>query len=412
MSVFEGKHILLGVTGSIAAYKAADIASKLTQAGAEVDVVLTEHARRFITEVTFRAITRRPVLVDLFDEPEERQIAHIHLAKRADVLLVAPATANILAKLAYGIADDLLTTLALATQAKLVIAPAMNTVMWQNPATQKNVRILEERGVRFVYPVEGMLACGDVGAGKLADTPTILQALEEVLNPPLRGVRILVTAGPTEEPIDAVRHISNPSSGKMGYAIAEEALRQGAEVTLVTGPTLLEPPAGARTICVRTAQQMLDACLQVYDEVDVVIATAAVSDYRPAEVWQGKRKKDDKEWTIRLVPNPDILRTLGERKGTHILVGFAAETQELLQNAQAKLREKSLDMIVANDVSQEESGFRTDTNRVTLLWADGTQHPLPLMHKREVAERVLRAVYELIRARPLPPQSHADRDTV
>ncbi|MEJ5251551.1 MAG: bifunctional phosphopantothenoylcysteine decarboxylase/phosphopantothenate--cysteine ligase CoaBC [Armatimonadota bacterium] len=399
MSVFEGKHILLGVTGSIAAYKAADIASKLTQAGAEVDVVLTEHARRFITEITFRAITRRPVLIDLFDEPEERQIAHIHLAKRADVLLIAPATANILAKLAYGIADDLLTTLALATQAKLVIAPAMNTVMWQHPATQENVRILEERGARFVYPVEGMLACGDVGAGKLADTPTILQAVEEVLNPPLRGVRVLVTAGPTEEPIDAVRHISNPSSGKMGYAIAEEAVRQGAEVTLVTGPTLLEPPAGAKTVCVRTAEQMLDACLQMYDQADVVIATAAVSDYRPAEVWQGKRKKGEQEWTIRLVPNPDILRTLGARKGKHILVGFAAETEELLQNAQTKLREKNLDLIVANDVSQEGSGFRTDTNRVTLLWADGSQQALPLMSKREVARHLLEAIRQKLLAR-------------
>ncbi|GIV15442.1 MAG: phosphopantothenoylcysteine decarboxylase [Armatimonadota bacterium] len=398
MSVFEGKHILLGVTGSIAAYKAADIASKLTQAGAEVDVVLTERARRFITEVTFRAITRRPVLIDLFDEPEERQIAHIHLAKRADVLLIAPATANILAKLAVGIADDLLSTLALATQAKIVIAPAMNTVMWQHPATQHNVRVLEERGVTFVYPTEGMLACGDMGAGKLADTPAILAAVEAVLNPPLRGVHILVTAGPTEEPIDAVRHLSNPSSGKMGYAIAEEAIRQGAEVTLVTGPTLLEPPAGAKVVRVRTAQQMLDACLQVYDEVDVVIATAAVSDYRPAEVWQGKRKKGEEEWTICLVPNPDILRILGEHKGKHILVGFAAETQELLENALAKLREKNLDLIVANDVSQEGSGFRTDTNRVTLLWADGRQEPLPLMTKREVAHRLL----EVIREQLLP----------
>jgi phosphopantothenoylcysteine decarboxylase/phosphopantothenate--cysteine ligase len=396
MSVFEGKHILLGVTGSIAAYKAADIASKLTQAGAEVDVVLTEHARRFITEVTFRAITRRPVLTDLFDEPEERQIAHIHLAKRADVLLIAPATANILAKLAVGIADDLLSTLALATQAKVVIAPAMNTVMWQHPATQHNVRLLEERGAHFVYPAEGMLACGDVGAGKLADTPVILAAVEQVLNPPLRGVRILVTAGPTEEPVDAVRHISNPSSGKMGYAIAAEAVRMGAEVTLVTGPTLLDPPAGAKTIRVRTAQQMLDACLQEYEQVDVVIATAAVSDYRPAEVWQGKRKKGEEEWTIRLVPNPDILRTLGERKGKHVLVGFAAETQELLANAQAKLREKNLDLIVANDVSQEGSGFRTDTNRVTLLWADGKQEPLPLMTKREVARHLLQRVRQLM----------------
>jgi phosphopantothenoylcysteine decarboxylase/phosphopantothenate--cysteine ligase len=396
MSVFEGKHILLGVTGSIAAYKAADIASKLTQAGAEVDVVLTEHARRFITEVTFRAITRRPVLTDLFDEPEERQIAHIHLAKRADVLLIAPATANILAKLAVGIADDLLSTLALATQAKVVIAPAMNTVMWQHPATQHNVRLLEERGAHFVYPAEGTLACGDVGAGKLADTPVILAAVEQVLNPPLRGVRILVTAGPTEEPVDAVRHISNPSSGKMGYAIAAEAVRMGAEVTLVTGPTLLDPPAGAKTIRVRTAQQMLDACLQEYEQVDVVIATAAVSDYRPAEVWQGKRKKGEEEWTIRLVPNPDILRTLGERKGKHVLVGFAAETQELLANAQAKLREKNLDLIVANDVSQEGAGFRTDTNRVTLLWADGKQEPLPLMTKREVARHLLQRVRQLM----------------
>lgn len=399
MSALEGKHILLGVTGSIAAYKAADIASKLTQAGAEVDVVLTEHARRFVTEVTFRAITRRPVLVNLFDEPEERQIAHIHLAKRADVLLIAPATANILAKLATGIADDLLSTLALATQAKLVIAPAMNTVMWQHPATQHNVRTLQERGAHFVYPVEGMLACGDVGAGKLADTPIILKAVEEVLNPPLKGIRVLITAGPTEEPLDAVRHISNPSSGKMGYAIAEEAARMGAEVTLVTGPTLLEPPLGATTIRTRTAQQMLAACLQVYDDVHMVIATAAVSDYRPAEVWQGKRKKGDAEWTIRLVPNPDILRTLGERKGKRILIGFAAETQEILQNAQAKLREKNLDMIVANDVSEEDSGFRTDTNRVTLLWADGTQTALPLMSKHEVARHLLEVVRERLLSR-------------
>lgn len=396
MSVLQGKHILLGVTGSIAAYKAADIASKLTQAGAEVDVVLTEHARHFITEVTFRAITRRPVLVDLFDEPEEKQIAHIHLAKQAEILLVAPATANILAKLACGIADDLLSTLALATQAKLLIAPAMNTVMWQHPATQQNVRILQERGAHFVYPVEGMLACGDVGAGKLADTPAILQAVEEVFSPPLKGIRILVTAGPTEEPLDAVRHLSNPSSGKMGYAIAEEALRMGAEVVLVTGPTLLSPPPGAKVFAVRTAQQMLDACLQVYDEIDVVIATAAVSDYRPAEVLAHKRKKDEGEWVIRLVPNPDILHTLGKRKKEQVLVGFAAETQELIENAAYKLAQKRLDLIAANDVSEVGSGFRSDTNRVTLLWADGKQERLPLMSKSEVARHLLNAVRQLL----------------
>lgn len=396
MPVFEGKHILLGVTGSIAAYKAADIASKLTQAGAEVDVVLTEHARRFVTEVTFRALTRRPVLVDLFDEPEERQIAHIHLAKRADVLLIAPATANILAKLATGIADDLLSTVYLATEARVIIAPAMNTVMWYHPATQHNIAVLQERGVRFVYPAEGMLACRDVGAGKLADTSTILTAVEEELNPPLRGVRMLVTAGPTEEPLDAVRHLSNPSSGKMGYAIAEEAARQGAEVTLISGPTLLEPPRGVQVIRVRTAQEMLEACLQVFEQTDVVIAAAAVSDYRPAEVWQGKRKKGATEWTIRLIPNPDILQTLAERKRGQILVGFAAETDDLLANAQVKLKQKRLDLIVANDVSEAGSGFRADTNRVTLIWSDGRQVSLPQMSKKQVAVEVLQAVRTLL----------------
>lgn len=412
--LLAGKSLLLGVTGSIAAYKAADICSRLGKLGADVHVVLTAAATQFVGPATFRALTRNPVLTDVFEEPHARRIAHIDLAQSADLVLVAPATADILARMAHGFADDMLTTclLAVPVSTPLLVAPAMNTVMWQHPATQANLRLLQERGVHIIEPEYGLLACQDVGVGKLAEPETIVRRVVDTLLPmrDYAGIHVLVTAGPTREPLDPVRFLSNRSSGKMGYAIAERAQRRGAKVTLISGPTSLAVPPGVNVVWVETASEMLDACQSHFQTCDLFIAAAAVSDYAPAQRAAHKLKKSEREGDIvlSLYPTPDILATLARRKSPHqVVVGFAAETENLLEHARHKLEAKRLDLIVANDVTQEGAGFETDTNVVTLLWPDGRQEPLPLLPKSEVADRLLTAVRPLLKAKPLKPDAGA-----
>ncbi|HLI48928.1 MAG TPA: bifunctional phosphopantothenoylcysteine decarboxylase/phosphopantothenate--cysteine ligase CoaBC [Chthonomonas sp.] len=412
--LLAGKSVLLGVTGSIAAYKAADICSRLGKLGADVHVVLTAAATRFVGPATFRALTRNPVLTDVFEEPHARRIAHIDLAQSADLVLVAPATADILAHMAHGLADDMLTTCLLAVPAStpLLVAPAMNTVMWQHPATQANLRLLRERGVRIIEPEYGLLACQDVGVGKLAEPETIVRCVVDTLFPmrDYADIHVLVTAGPTREPLDPVRFLSNRSSGKMGYAVAERAQRRGAKVTLISGPTNLPVPPGVNVVWVETASEMLDACQSHFPTCDLFVAAAAVSDYAPAQRAAHKLKKSERDGDIVLTlhPTPDILATLARRKGPHqVVVGFAAETENLLEHARYKLETKKLDLIVANDVTQEGAGFETDTNVVTLLWPDGRQEPLPLLPKSEVADRLLAAVRPLLKAKPLKPDAGA-----
>ncbi len=394
----EGKQILLGVTGSIAAYKAADLCSQLGKLGADIHVVLTHAAAQFVGVATFRALTRNPVLQDVFDEPHAKRIAHIDLAHSADLVLVAPASADILAKMVHGLADDMLSTCLLATpqHTPVLVAPAMNTVMWNHPATLGNILRLEERrNVQIVQPGHGVLACQDVGVGKLADVSEIVRAVQNALEPnrSLQDKRILITAGATREPLDPVRFLTNRSSGKMGYAIAAEAAERGAHVTLVTGVTALEPPTGiVHFLRVETAREMLAACENHFAQCDVFIAAAAVADYAPETVQPQKIKKgtDDEALTLRLIKNPDILATLAARKQPHqTVIGFAAETEDLLANAAKKLHAKNLDMIVANDVSRTDSGFDSDSNLVTFLFPNGRTEPLEPMSKRMVAAQIL-----------------------
>jgi len=400
----NSKRILLGVTGSIAAYKAADICSRLGKLDADVHVVLTANAAQFVGAPTFRALTRNPVLQDVFDEPDSQRIAHIDLAQSADLVLVAPASANLMAKLAHGIADDLLTTCLLATPAAtpLLVAPAMNTVMWEHPATVANVRTLIDRKVQFVEPATGLLACLDVGQGKLAEVDDIVRAVLSNLDRTneLEGQEYLVTAGATREPLDPVRFLSNRSSGRMGFAVAEEALRRGASVTLVSGPTGIAPPRGARLIRIETAAQMLDACLENAARCDVFVGAAAVADYTPQTVASQKIKKDNSDadsnaLILRLCRTDDILATIGLRKRPEqIIVGFAAETEHLIGHARRKLKEKNADLIVANDVTMEGAGFDVETNVVTLVRQKG-ERSLPLMPKREVAEHIVEEIQRI-----------------
>ena len=392
----ESKQILLGVTGSIAAYKAADLCSQLGKLGADVHVILTHAAAQFVGAATFRALTRNTVLQDVFDEPHAKRIAHIDLAQSADLVLVAPASADILAKMAHGFADDMLSTCLLATPSStpVLVAPAMNTVMWNHPATVANLLTLERR-VQIVQPGYGVLACQDVGVGKLADVPEIVRAVINLLLPErsLQGKRILITAGATREPLDPVRFLTNRSSGKMGYAIAAEAAQRGAQVTLVTGVTSLEPPPDiVHFLKVETTREMLAACEAHFDLCDVFIAAAAVADYAPETVASQKIKKGEEENTLilRLIKNPDILATLAARKKPQqTVIGFAAETQDLLANAEKKLHAKNLDMIVANDVARPDSGFDSERNQVTFLFRDGRTESYELMSKRMVAANIL-----------------------
>lgn len=385
------KTVVLGITGCIAAYKSAEIVRGLQKAGVRVKVVMTEHACEFVGPTTFRALTREPVAVRLFDEPGD-PIHHISLAQEADAMLIAPCTANVLAKLACGIADDLLTTTALALTAPLIIAPAMNVHMYDNPATRNNMGVLHTRGAHFIEAGDGYLACGDVGKGRLADVDEIVRQTLDVLGVKrdLEGRSIMVTAGPTVEAIDPVRFISNHSSGKMGYAIARAAARRGADVALVSGPTALDAPDGVRMVPVQSAREMLAEAEEVFTDCDIAVFAAAVSDMRPKNPAGRKLKKgvsDSELASIELVENPDILATLGASKAHQVVVGFAAETNDVIENAQAKLHRKNADMIVANDVGGDV-GFGTDDNKVWLVEEAGIID-VPRMSKSELADIIL-----------------------
>jgi phosphopantothenoylcysteine decarboxylase / phosphopantothenate---cysteine ligase len=395
--------IALGVTGGVAAYKAAELVRRLQQEKLDVQVVMTRSAQEFITPLTFAALTGKKVITEMFSGENsapanvESAIEHIAVAQRIDLLLVAPATADILAHFANGIADDFLTTLYLATKAPVVVAPAMNVNMWEHPATQENLARLRARGVHVVDPDEGYLACGMTGAGRLAATETIAKKVCEVLGlrRDLEGRTILVTAGPTREDIDPVRFLTNRSSGKMGYALAEAAVRRGAHVILVSGPTDLPVPEGSDWVPVRTTEEMRSAVLDRSRETNIIIMAAAVSDYRPAAASTQKLKRGESSFTLQLEPTPDILAELGRDRGSRVLVGFAAETERIAENARGKLARKGADMIVANDVTQEGAGFDGDTNIVTLFLRDGREVPLPKLSKFDVANRILDRVLEI-----------------
>lgn len=386
-----GKTVVLCVTGGIAAYKAADLTSKLRQAGAAVRVLMTESATQFISPMTFETLSGYRAVVDTFDRNFAWEVEHISLAKAADVFVIAPATANVIAKAAHGIADDMVTTTLLATKAPVVIAPAMNTGMYDNPVTQQNLQTLRERGFHIIDPAAGRLACGDTGRGKLPDTPTLMHGIEQAITPQdLRGQRVLVTAGPTQEAMDPVRFLSNHSTGKMGYAVAARAAMRGADVTLVSGPTALDTPEGVQRVDIVSARDMYDAVLSRADRQDMIIKAAAVGDYRPAETASEKLKKGDGEMTVALARNPDILAELGRRKHPgQLLCGFAMETQNLLDNAADKLSRKNCDMLVANSLRDKGAGFGTDTNVATLLFADGRRETPPLMSKEDLADVIL-----------------------
>ncbi len=394
--MLKGKVIVLGVTGGIAAYKAVELLRLLTKAGATVHAIMTRSAMEFVTPLTFQTLSMNPVHTELFNLISEREIGHIALADRADLFVIAPATANLIGKLANGIADDLLSTTVMATKAPVLIAPAMNVNMYQNPIYKENEARLKDHGYLFAEPARGMLACGWEGEGKLQEPQAIFEAAAAALTgKDLAGERILVTAGPTREELDPVRYISNHSSGKMGYAIARAAWRRGAEVILVTGPTCLDPPFGLDTVAVESAEEMRAAVMERLSDSSVIIKAAAVADYRPRQRSDGKIKKSDQPLTLELVKNPDILGELGKIKGERILVGFAAETEALVENARTKLTEKNLDMVVANDIGQVGAGFNVDTNIAKLVFRDGRVEELQLMQKEDLADLILDRVIEL-----------------
>lgn len=390
--MLKGKTIIVGVSGGIAAYKAATICSRLVGLGAEVHVIMTKSATKFITPLTLQTLSRHAVHVDTFEELDPQVVTHIDLADRADLILLAPATANMIAKLAHGIADDMLSTTLLAATCPIVVAPAMNVHMYEHPAVVDNIKLLAERGVRFIDPGTGQLACGYVAKGRLAEPEEIVLALQQWLNKPklLRGKKVLVTAGGTMERIDPVRYLTNDSSGKMGFAIAEAALDLGADVTVVAGRTSAAAPQGVKLIKVESAADMLQAVLEQFDDSDIVIKSAAVADYRPKQVHQQKLKKGDaQQLVLELERTTDILATLGERKTHQLLVGFAAETEQLDVYAKDKLKRKNCDYLVANDVSQDGAGFNYDTNVISIYNTNGLIEQLPLMSKRDAAERLL-----------------------
>ena len=392
----KGARVLLGVCGGIAAYKMAALTSTLVQNGATVDVILTQEATQFIGPLTFSSLTARPVYTSLWDAPE--RIPHIRLVREAQAILVAPATANLIAKLAHGIADDLLTTALLAARIPIIVAPAMNSAMYDHPATRENLKTLEERGYEIVDPESGFLAERESGVGRLASEERLLQALQTTLarTRSLAGKRVAITAGPTREAFDPIRFVSNASTGSTGIELAREAAMRGADVTLLLGPTLLSPPAGVRTVRFTTAQELLDAALANAVGADITIATAAVADWHPAERSDSKLKKSDGGLTIEMTRNPDVLAALGERKGSTFLVGFAAETDDLEENAREKLQKKHLDAIVLNDV-RGERGFGTGENTLSILWGKDGRRDLGTADKRLLSARLLDAIEELNR---------------
>lgn len=398
-----GRTVVLGVTGGIAAYKSAELVRELCRVGARVRVIMTRHAQEFITPLTLQTLAGEPVATELFDLGQESQIGHIELADSADAILVAPATANLVAKMATGLADDLLSTVLLATRAPVVLAPAMNVHMWENPLVQENLERLAKRGVRIVTPDRGSLACGYEGLGRLPDAPILLEETAAALAPDdFAGETVLVTAGPTREYLDPVRFVSNRSSGKMGFALARAARRRGARVVLVSGPTALPETRGIELVRVETAAEMAAASTRAAADATIAIAAAAVADYRPARRTTDKEAKIAGPTSLELEPTQDIVASLPRRPGL-LVVGFAAETHDVTERARGKLARKKLDLIVANDVTAEGAGFDVDTNRVTLVGADETTE-LPLLDKDDVADAVLDRIRELRRRKPLGPQ--------
>lgn len=401
--MLKGKKIVLGVTGGIAVYKAVDLVSRLRKHGCEVRVVMTEHAQQFVTPLTFKEISGNAVATSMWNSNQEFNVEHIALANWADAFLVAPATANILAKMTYGIADDLLSTTLLAAQAPIVVCPAMNTGMYLNAATQENIAKLQSRGITVMPPASGHLACGTSGPGRLPEPQQIVEFMSSFFagrEGDLRGLKVLVTAAGTREPIDPVRFVGNRSSGKMGYAVAQMAAERGAEVLLISGPSALAVPPNVKAVQVESTNEMLEACLAAYDGVDIVIKAAAVADYRPRDVADQKiKKKTDDALIVVMDKNPDILKTLGAKKTHQVLVGFAAETQNLLANAREKVVKKNLDMIVANDVTAAGAGFNSDTNIVKFLYANGDVCELEQMPKVDVANRILDEALRIRRER-------------
>lgn len=394
--MIKGKHIVVGVTGGIAAYKAAMLVSLLKKKGADVHVCMTANACRFITPLTFETLSANRVVTDTFSRETPYEVEHVALAKLADLIVIAPATANIIAKAANGIADDFLSTLLLAARGKVMFAPAMNTAMLHHAAVQRNMMQLREDGCLMAAPGSGMLACGDIGDGRMAEPQEICEAIEAALAPKdLEGIRLMVTAGPTRERLDDVRYLSNRSTGKMGYAIARAAVNRGAHVTLISGPTALEAPAGVEVRSVESAQQMYTACMEVFPQVDIAVKAAAVADYTPASYQPGKIKKGE-DMKLSLVRTQDILQNLGAKKQKQILVGFAAEAADLEQNALAKLQRKHLDMIAANDISRADIGFGSDENLVTLFFADGTKKVLQKAEKEQIADGILDEALHLL----------------
>ena len=385
------KTVVLGVSGGIAAYKACDVVSRLRKENIQVNVIMTKHATEFVSALTFQSISQNSVAVEMFEPVTNWDIEHISLAKKADIFLIAPATANVIGKIANGIADDMLSTTVMATKAPVVIAPAMNTNMYENPVTQANIQKLKDLGYIFIEPGYGRLACGDLGPGKLAEPDLIVENIKFLLNKTdeLKGKNVLVTAGPTQEAIDPVRYITNKSTGKMGYALAYQAALMGAKVTLVTGPTNIEIPFGiSEVIKIKSAGQMYEAVTSRFDEMDIVIKSAAVADYKPKNISDSKIKKSDSDLVLELDRNKDILFELGKLKTKQVLVGFAAETDDLIANAQKKLAKKNLDFIVANDLKQEGAGFAGDTNIAKLLFADGNIEELPIMTKNQLSKEI------------------------
>ena len=393
--MLQGKHIVLGVTGSIAAFKIASLASMLKKQKADVTVIMTQNAVNFINPITFESLTGNKCLVDTFDRNFQHKVEHISLAKQTDVFLVAPASANVIAKAAHGIADDMLTTTLLACRCPKIFAPAMNTRMYQNPIVQDNMKILERYGMEVVTPALGYLACGDTGEGKMPEPEVLFESIVKALTPKdMSGVKVLVTAGPTREKIDPVRYITNHSSGKMGYAIARAAMLRGADVTLVTGKTDLMPPMGVNTVEIVSAADMAQAVKERAKEQDIIIKAAAVADYRPKYTSDEKMKKKDEDMCIELERTPDILGFLGaHKKEGQFLCGFSMETENMIENSRKKLEKKNLDLIVANNLKEQGAGFGTDTNIVTLLSKEDTIQ-LPIMSKEEVADRLLDYIVE------------------
>ncbi|MDP4126652.1 MAG: bifunctional phosphopantothenoylcysteine decarboxylase/phosphopantothenate--cysteine ligase CoaBC [Bacillota bacterium] len=396
--MLAGKKVLVGITGGIAAYKTAEVVSRLRKLHAEVHVAMTKSATEFITPLTLRSLSANPVYVDLFDEPKLWNVEHIALAEHVDAVIVAPATANFLAKIAIGLADDFLSTVLLATRAPIFVAPAMNQAMYLHPATQNNLTCLRERGVKIIGPGTGFQACGTDGIGRMTEALEIVETLAQFLSSRklLKGKKALVTAGGTQEPLDPVRYLGNRSSGRMGYAIAQALQEAGAETTLISAPTDLATPSGVNRVSVHTALEMFEAVLSRFPEVDVVIKAAAVADFRPAVQAEQKIKKNGSNRVLELVPNPDILAELGRRKTSQVLVGFAAETENLLANAEDKMRRKNVNLLVANDVTKQGAGFGSLTNIVSFLFPDGRKIDFPQMSKHEVAQHLIREIANLL----------------